>query len=164
MSFDAFLKCDGINGDSTDSAHAQWMEVESYSHGLSQALGGNISAQGAITGGRVDAQDFSIVKRLDTATAKLSEYACAGKVIPNVVLQLHRATGQKQQFMEYTFKSAVISGLQNMGSSSTEDPVPMEEVSFRFAAFKIKYTITKADGTTAGDVPFGWDLEQNCPI
>ena len=34
MAFDAFVKIDGIEGESTDEKHAGWIEVISYNAGL----------------------------------------------------------------------------------------------------------------------------------
>ncbi|HHJ18392.1 MAG TPA: Hcp1 family type VI secretion system effector, partial [Gammaproteobacteria bacterium] len=40
MSFDMYMKIEGIPGESTDDAHTDWMELLSYGHGLSQAVSG----------------------------------------------------------------------------------------------------------------------------
>jgi hypothetical protein len=34
MAFDAFLKIDGIPGESTDDKHKDWIEILSFAHGL----------------------------------------------------------------------------------------------------------------------------------
>jgi type VI protein secretion system component Hcp len=36
-----FLQIEGVNGDNTDAAHANWIEVSSYTHKMSQAKGGS---------------------------------------------------------------------------------------------------------------------------
>ncbi|HUU23761.1 MAG TPA: type VI secretion system tube protein Hcp, partial [Phycisphaerae bacterium] len=41
-----FLEIDGIKGDSADDVHKQWIEISSYSHRISQPVGGALSAQG----------------------------------------------------------------------------------------------------------------------
>ena len=38
MAVDMFLKIDGVDGESTDSAHDKWIEILSYSHGLGDVL------------------------------------------------------------------------------------------------------------------------------
>jgi len=37
---DAFLKIDGIKGESTDTSHKDWIEISSFSWGMSRAIGG----------------------------------------------------------------------------------------------------------------------------
>ena len=70
MSFDGYIKVQGIKGDSTDSAHAEWIEIQAFSHSIIQSTGGAASAQGTHAGGRADHGDYSIVKRLDSARAR----------------------------------------------------------------------------------------------
>ena len=36
-----FLKIEGVPGESTDEGHADWIEVMSFSHGVSQTAGGD---------------------------------------------------------------------------------------------------------------------------
>ena len=62
MSFDGFCQIQGIKGDSTDSAHAEWIEIQAFSHQVNQNTGGAASAQGTHAGGRADHGDVSIVK------------------------------------------------------------------------------------------------------
>ncbi len=58
MAFDAFLKIDGIPGESTDDKHKDWIEILSFSHGLSQAATGSRSSGGAATAERCQPQGF----------------------------------------------------------------------------------------------------------
>ena len=132
MSYDVFLKIDGINGDSTDDKHKQWIEISSYSHRISQPVGGALSAQGVHTGGRADHDDFSLVHRLDAASPTLALHCCTGKHVPNVRLELCRAMGDKTVFMVYTFKDVIVASVCPAGSAATEDPIPMEELTFRY--------------------------------
>ncbi len=60
MPYDMYLQIDGIKGDSTDDAHKDWIEVVSYSHGISQPSGASLSAEGAHSGGRADHQDLPL--------------------------------------------------------------------------------------------------------
>ena len=61
MAFDAFLKIDGVPGESTDDKHKDWIEVLSYSTGVSQKSSGSASTAGGASAERADFQDFSIV-------------------------------------------------------------------------------------------------------
>ena len=58
MAFDAFLKIDGIPGESSDDKHKDWIEILSYSHGVSQSGSGSRSSGGARSAERCDHQDF----------------------------------------------------------------------------------------------------------
>ena len=47
MPFDAFLQIEGVPGESTDENHLDWIEILSYSHGVSQPGSGSVSSGGA---------------------------------------------------------------------------------------------------------------------
>jgi type VI secretion system secreted protein Hcp len=164
MAFDIFLKIDGIEGDSTDKAYEKQIEVLSYSTGLAQSIGGVASAQGARTGGRADFAPFAVVKRLDAASPKLASYCASGKSIPTIKLALCRATDEKTKFMEYTLSGVIVSSVNTSGSGSSEDPIPMEEVSFVYNKIQWAYTSTSADGVKGAEQQAGWDLTKNTKV
>jgi len=78
MAVDMYMKIEGTDGESTDSKHEKWIEVSSYSHGLSQPISG-ASGTGGRTGGRADFQDFSITKVLDAASTDLNIKCAKGE-------------------------------------------------------------------------------------
>jgi type VI secretion system secreted protein Hcp len=162
MAFDAFLKLDGVPGESTDSKHKDWIEILSYSHGVSQMGSGSQSSGGARSAERCNVQDFSIVKTLDKASPKLNLFCCNGTHIKEVVITLNRATGDKQKYMEYKLSDVIISSVRPGGSSKGGEALPLEEVSFNFG--KIEWVYTETDhqtGKPKGDVKTNWDLVQN---
>lgn len=165
MAFDAFLNVDGIPGESTDDAHADWIEVLSYSTGVSQTASGSASSGGGASSERADFQDFSIVKALDKASPKLSVACADGTHISEVVLELCRAGGDKVKYMEYKLSDCIVSSHRPGGSSQGGETLPLEEVSFNYG--KIEWTYTqqqRTDGSGGGNVAGGWDLEKNVKV
>jgi type VI secretion system secreted protein Hcp len=163
MAYDCFLKIDGIKGDSTDDKHKDWIEVTSFSHRISQAVGGAMSAQGVHTGGRADHLDFSLTKRLDSASPILAQHVCTGKHIPMMKFELCRAMGDKTTFMVYTLKDSIISSVSPRGSGSSEDPIPVEEISIRYGEINWEYTPTDptGGGKKGAAIKAGWNTLQN---
>ena len=162
MAFDAFLKIDGVPGESTDDKHKNWIEILSFSHGVSQSSSGSASSGGGRSAERCDHQDFSIVKTLDKASPKLALYCSNGTHIKEVKLELCRATGDKQKYMEYKMSDVIVSSARPGGSSEGGETLPLEEVSFNYG--KIKWTYTELDhmtGQPKGDVEAYWDLVKN---
>src|ERR1700739_1966678 len=100
MAFDAFLKIDGIPGESTDDKHKDWIEVLSYNHGITQPVSGTTSSAGGATSPRTQHQDFVIAKYVDKASPKLYESCSTGQHIKTVSLELCRAGGDKLKYME----------------------------------------------------------------
>jgi type VI secretion system secreted protein Hcp len=162
MAFDAFLKIDGIPGESTDDKHKDWIEILSFSHGMTQPASATASSAGGGTAERVNLQDLQIAKHLDKASPKLYELCCSGKHIANVTIELCRAGGDKLKYMEVKMDQVIISNVAPGGHSQGTDGFPTENVSFNFGKIKWTYTQQKrADGTGGGNVTGGWDLTAN---
>lgn len=160
--FDSFIKIQDIPGESSDDKHAEWIEILSFSHGVSQPGSGSVSSGGSRTAERCEHQDFSIVKTLDKATPKLNLYCCNGTHIPEVVVELCRAGGDKQKYMEYKMTDVIISSVRPGGSAKGGENLPLEEVTFTYG--KIDWTYTETDhktGAPKGDVSTHWNLHTN---
>ncbi len=162
MAIDMFLKLSTIPGESQDDKHKEWIEILSYSHGVSQRSAGSRSSGGAASSGRCDHSDLSVVKTLDKASPKLALACCKGDHIPEVKLELCRATGDKQKYMEYKLTDVIVSGVRPGGSAQGGDSLPLEEVAFNYG--KIEWIYTETDHKTGkgkGDVKTHWDVVSN---
>jgi type VI secretion system secreted protein Hcp len=156
------MKFDGIPGESTDDKHKDWVEILSYHHGISQPSSGSSSTGGARSSQRCDHQDFSVVKALDKASPKLALACCDGMHIKEIKMELCRATGEKQKYMEYKLSDVIVSSVCPGGSSRGDAPLPLEEVAFSYGKIEWAYTATDhKTGKPAGDVKTGWDLTAN---
>lgn len=162
MPFDAFLKLDGIPGESQDAKHKEWIEIHSFSMGITQTAGGQRSTTGAATAGRCDHQDLSILKNLDKTTPKLNLFCSNGTHIKKIELELCRATGDKQLYYKITMSDCIITGVRPGGSAKGGDPMPLEEVSFNYGAVAWEYTQTDhKTGMASGKVATKWSLVEN---
>ncbi len=165
MAFDAFLKIDGIPGESSDDKHKDWIEILSYSMGITQPTSGSASTAGGATSERAHFQDFSIVKALDKASPKIALGCAGGQHIKEVKVELCRAGGDKVKYMEYKMSNCIISSFRPGGSAHGGETLPLEEVSFNYGKIEWTYTQQKrADGAGGGNVAAGWDLEANKKI
>jgi type VI secretion system secreted protein Hcp len=160
MAFDAFVQIDGIPGESTDAKHQDWIEILSFSHGVSQPVSVASATKGR-TAERVNIEDFSIVKVLDKSSPLLALACCDGRHIGKVVIELCEATRQKHPYMKYTLENVVISSVRPGGSSQGSDAKPLEEVTFNFGKVRWEYMELNSDGTPGGTTPTGWNLETN---
>jgi len=158
---DAFLKIEGIEGESMDDKHKGEIEILSYSWGVMQAAAGVASTAGSLSAGRAQFQDLSIVKLLDKASPKLALACATGEHLKSAVLSLHRAGGEKELYMEYKLTDVLITSVRPGGSSEGET-IPMEEVSMNYGKIELKYVPTKVEGGRgSGSVVAGWDLKLN---
>ncbi len=124
MAFDAFLKIDGVPGESTDDKHKDWLEVLSFHWGVSQPASGSSSTAGGRSAERSDHSDFSIVKALDKTSPKLFLQCCNGTHIKEVKMELCRAAGDKQKYMEYKLSDVIISSVRPAAARMAERHCP----------------------------------------
>jgi len=162
MAFDAFLKIDSIPGESTDDKHKDQIEVLSYNLGVVQPKGGSASSAGAQSAQRADFQDFHFVHALDKASPKLFLACANGQHIKSAVLTLHRATGDKQKYLEIKLDDVMVSSVQPGGNANGSENLPLESVSLNFSKIEVIYTCTDhKTGKASGDVKAHWDRGAN---
>jgi type VI secretion system secreted protein Hcp len=162
MAFDAFLKIDGIAGESADDKHKEWIELDSYSFDIDQPSSATDSSAGGGTTERVNFSDLHITKKIDKSSPLLMMRCCDGKHIATATIELCRAGGDKLKYLEVKMENVIVSSVRAGGKSQNADGFPSENVSLNFAKVKWTYTQQKrADGTGGGNVAGGWDLTAN---
>jgi type VI secretion system secreted protein Hcp len=159
MAFDAFIKIDGIEGESTDDQHQSWIEVLHHQMGITQKVSTTASSAGGGTTGRATFQDLSFTKLLDKATPKLALACADGTHIDKIVPEVCRAGTDKVKFMTFELSNCIISKvLMESGGS-----LPFENVGITYGRVQWCYTLQiRAGGGAAGNVATGWDLQRNC--
>ena len=116
MAVDAFLKIDKIDGESTDDKHAKWIEILSFSVGMSQPASA-ASGTGGRTAERVNISDLSVMKVVDAASPTLALACCDGRHIPKINIEVCEASGDKHKYLEYELEDVIISSYQPSGSA-----------------------------------------------
>jgi type VI secretion system secreted protein Hcp len=160
MAFDAFLKIEGIPGESTDDAHKDWIEILSYEQSVEQSVSRTASSAGGATAERVNFEPLTITKNVDSSSPKLFEAATTGRHIKEIILELHRAgtNGGKVKYLEIRLEQVIISYFKQGGGGA----FPVEVVSFAPGRYKVTYIKQqRADGAPGGNVAAGWDLTTN---
>ncbi|MDD3482820.1 type VI secretion system tube protein Hcp [Azovibrio restrictus] len=158
MAFDAFLKVDGIPGESTDDKHKDWIEILSYHQGVSQPASATASSVGGASAERVNFGALSISKQVDKASPKLFEACCTGKHIKEVIIEVCRSGGDKQKYLEIRLEQVIVSNYVQDGGGE----FPHEGISLSAGKYKMIYSQQKrSDGSLGGNVAGGWDLTAN---
>lgn len=160
MAVDMYMEIEGIPGEATDEAHTEWMQLLSYSHGLSQPVSGT-SGTGGTTGGRADFQDFTAVKVIDMASPDLAIYCASGTHIPIITVELCLATGDKHTFMKYVIEDVIVSSISQDGSSDSVEVRPTEVVTFAYGKLQWEYTPIDNTGAPGAASTRTWNLETN---
>ena len=158
MANDMYLKLEGIDGESTDSKHAKWIEISSYSLGATQA-GSFGSGQGGLSGGRVNFTDLTVAKTVDAASPDLLLHCCNGKHIPTVTLEVCQAIGDKHCYIQYVLTDVMVTSVQPGGSTGGDKP--LESVSMAFDQIKWTYTPVSQAGAAADAIDRTWSIKEN---
>jgi type VI secretion system secreted protein Hcp len=148
MAFDAFLKIDGIPGESQDAKHKGEIDVLSFQWGVAQPTAGRT---GRPTG-RADVHDLTITKFLDKASPLLFASACHGDHISTAVFTLRKAGGNPIDFYKVTLTDILISSVSPSGTAGGEVTAPLEEVSLNFGRVEITFTPQDATGSPGAPV------------
>jgi len=155
---DYFLKIDGIDAESADDKHKGEIELESFSWGQQQS--GTSGRGGGAGAGKVMANDFNFVKKVDKASPNLLIGCATGQHYKTAVLTARKAGGGQQDYFKVTMEDVLVSSYQ-VGGSAHGDVVPMDQVSLNFAKLEMSYKEQKADGSLGGEVKQKYDYSAN---
>ena len=93
MANDVYLRIEGINGESEDERHRNWIEVSNVLYAIHQPSADVVSTAGGHTTGRAELYPLSFTKLADISSPVLLQTCAAGKTIPKAVLEFMRADG-----------------------------------------------------------------------
>jgi type VI secretion system secreted protein Hcp len=160
MPSDSYMQIDGLKGESTAKDYKDWIEIQSFSHTMTQPASATASSAGGATYGRTKHEDFEITKEIDLSSPKLYEMCSSGKHIKKVVIDLLRSSGDAPvKYMSIEMDEVIVSKVSPMGNVGG---APTELVAFNYGQIKWTYTQQKrADGSKGGNVTGGWSLVEN---
>lgn len=153
----AFVKYEGIDGESKDKDHQGWSDIVSFSQSIHKPGGG---ATGPTRRrGDVVFEDFVVVKEVDKASPKLAEAVAKGKVFPKVEIEVTASytDAGRVTYYAYELKNVIVTSYNISGSGQDED-VPVETVTFNFEEYKVSYLERDESGNPMGWVEFLWNL------
>lgn len=160
MAVDAYLQLEGIKGESSDSAHQGWIEIDNVYWSVLQPKSGVSSTGGGHTAERVEMTDITFSKVSDLATPILLQTCAQGRTIPKGKLEFMRAdsAGKPIKYFEIELENVLIGGVTpslNGGGGLTES------IALKFGKVKWKYTQQKIGGGAGGNTSGGWNLQTN---
>jgi type VI secretion system secreted protein Hcp len=157
--FTTFLKIDGIEGESNDSAHLGEIDVNSFSWGENRAGGGSGDGNGT---GKVNMNDFSITMAVSKASPKLFLACATGEHIKSALLTARKDNNASQEYLKWSFTDIQITSYST-SANTREDEKPIEQITFSFGKISIEYKEIRSNGTLGPSTTAGWDLKNNKP-
>jgi len=157
MAVDMFIKIDDIKGESVDKTHKGEIQVLAWSWGMTQSGTTHDGPGGGA--GKVNVQDISFTKYIDSSSPVLMQGCCTGKHFKKVTLTVRKAGDQPLEYLKIKLTEILISSIST-GGSGGEDRLT-ENVTLNFSKFELDYTPQKADGTGDAAVSASFDIAAN---
>jgi type VI secretion system secreted protein Hcp len=157
-SWDAFLKVDGIKGESQRAGHKDEIELVSFDFG-----GTNPSSIGHGSGGgtgTVRLSSFNFLKKTDAASPELFMHMCQGKHFPTAKITMYKSSGDASapvDYLVFEFEECYVENL-NWSGAQGGDQIPTESVSMAFRKVTITYNTQDKTGKKTGAVVGSWDV------
>jgi type VI secretion system secreted protein Hcp len=160
MAIDVYLQLEGIKGESVDSEHAGWIEVDSANWGVTQPKSATASTGGGHTAERCEHRTISLSKLADLASPLLMQTCSSGRTLPRAKLEFMRADGDgnRVKYYEVELGNVLIASMQQLVSGGS---ILHDSIGLRFSRVKWKYTQQKITGGSGGNTAGGWDLSTN---
>jgi type VI secretion system secreted protein Hcp len=153
MDIDTHMKMPDVPGEATHKDHKDWIEILSWSWGVSNAasIAGGGSGRGKAVG-----SNLSFMHKYDKASPVLAKQCIAGKHFPEVTMTARKAGDGQKDFMKVTMKEVFITGVQ---PSSGGDGSIVENVTLSYGQIAFEYKPQDDKGGVGGPVSFDWNVK-----
>lgn len=152
-----FMKIDTVDGESKDKTHKKEIDVLAWSWGLSNS--GSAHSGGGAGSGKVNVQDISFTKYVDSASPKLALACCDGKHFKDATLVVRKAGEKPVEYIKIKMEEVLITSISH-GGSGGEDRLT-ENVTLNFGKVSMDYTPQDDMGAAGTAIPMTWDIAAN---
>ena len=155
---DMFLKLDGVDGESPDSAHKGEIQIDGFRLNA-------VSPRDAFTNqaaGAVRMSHMTIRAKIDKSTPKLFTKIAKNEKIPSAVLTCRKAGKEQFEYFKVTLSEVLVVRVQ-AGDLEADggDVVPQCEFDLAYGRLEISAKEQTTGGPTSGPVMFMFNLMSN---
>jgi type VI secretion system secreted protein Hcp len=159
MAIALFMKVDGADGESANSKHKNWIDVESFHWGANQPSSMHVGGGGGA--GKVSFHDLTAVANVDKSYPAMLVNCASGKHIPKVQVAGAEAGGNEVEYFKITLEDVLVTSVDVSGANGAQVTV---NYSFQAAKVKSEYSVQSKDGSKGATSEFGWDVKQNVKV
>ena len=154
----AFIKFDGVDGESKDENHAGWSDVLTVTHGYLFKLIPD-EKEKYLPLESVEVEDVVVTLELDKAGLKIADALLKGKVFPTVQIEFTAEFGDaRATYYRYTFANVSVNSYRFNGSGIDTDGPPTQSVGLSFTEVTTTYTEYDEDGNSLGNVEYSYEV------
>jgi type VI secretion system secreted protein Hcp len=161
MAMDAFLKLEGIIGESQKMNHSGEIEVSNFHL---QAINPTTVKQGTgLSATKVSLSGFTVTRPTDKASPSIFVRCCAGEHFGKASVALQKATGDTtgEIYLRYDFKKVF---LTDIAWADNGEDTPTERLTFAYEEIKISYKPQASDGGLRPQIVGGWNQALNARV
>jgi type VI secretion system secreted protein Hcp len=150
-----FAKYDGVDGESSDENHAEWINIDSYEWGAHVSAATTTASRRR---GAAEIDGFVLNFDYEKASPKLEEKLLKGEIIPKLEIELTSSYGEtRATYLRYEMTNVRITDFQVVG----EEGMGLPYVSFanNFEEIKVTYSEYDDEGTLKGNVEYSYKVE-----
>ena len=163
MAIDMFMNMgDKIKGETQDAAQSKANDIDVLSWSWGMAQSGVTHMGGGGGAGKVNIQDLTFTKYIDSSSPALAQACCTGTHIPKCVLLCRKAGGKQQKYLEITMEQVLVTSVSD-GGSGGQDRLT-ESVSLNFSKVTYEYFKQDKDGSTKSAGALKYDIAQNTQV
>jgi type VI secretion system secreted protein Hcp len=158
MAGNLFLQIEGVTGECVEQGHEGWIDVLSYSQGLSSSSTASYGGGGGL--GTVSYQDAMVTCQLEKAIPNLMAGCADHKHYPKAKLHATKmgGDGKSWTYLEITFSDVVITSVQYSGS---QNEIPIVSIAMAFSKIKTEYWAQTNTGGKGSSTNAEWDQKKN---
>ena len=158
MSYEIFIKMDGIKGESRDAKHEGEIDVLSWSWGVTN-LSSEIAGKAGRAAGKAKSSDLNFSHRIDLASPSLIKACASGRHLKEAVVTVQKAGPERQQFLVIKLYDVIVKSVET-GVDALEDSMT-ENVALSFSRMEFVYNEQNSDGTPGSSNKIFWDIKSN---
>ncbi len=153
---DMFLEIEGIDGESQDADHKDWIVIDAYSHGLTN----EVVVTGGGGSGAPQHGPITISKQIDKSSLQLIDVLNKGETLPTATFEFVEEQGEKKLvFLKVDLEEAYVT---SYAVSVAAGGRPVESLSFVYTRIIMTYW-PNPDSPRDPPIVIGWDVRQNLP-
>ncbi|WP_148715779.1 Hcp family type VI secretion system effector [Chitinolyticbacter meiyuanensis] len=160
MAASMFMKVDGTTGESKDSKHKGWSDIQSFSWGASQP--GSMAAGGGGGAGKASFNDLYVTAYMDKSSPAIIKHCATGKHLDKIELSACKSGGDQIEFAKITLEEVLVTSAQVKGTDPN-DPQERLIMNYGFQAARVRkqYWEQTDRGGQGAEIAVAWNIKEN---
>jgi type VI secretion system secreted protein Hcp len=115
---DAFLKLDGVEGESTHQDHKGEIELDAFQLTSLRGAAERASQSSGAGAGKITFNPFTITRKVDRASPKIAQACVTGKHFQTATIAMRKAGGSQQEYFVFKLQGVTVSAYRTSGAGA----------------------------------------------